>query len=831
MTLDKKMRALRGVPGPTNHRSLLAGAVLSALLALGTGAAYAQQAQTPPTAQNNATGPGDLDAIPEITVTAQFRSQNLQDTPIAITAVTADMLRDRNQTDIAAVAERAPGVNLTTGGLGGAQTTTLSIRGIGQTDFDLGLEPGVGMYVDDVYYGTLFGSLFSLIDLDRVEILRGPQGTLSGKNSEGGALKLYSKQPTADTDGYLEGTFGNFNRREVRAGGNFTLVPDHLYVRLTGVGEHQDGYVRDYDYQCATGKPPVPYEAPGSLSISPNGIAPVGCELSTEGGKQIVGARAVIKYLITDDITDTFIYDDTIDHSDAPPFVLTSQGGYNGPPGSQPINGPGYLNPGAPPNDVAADFVPTQKNAYYNYSTSCGLVGTPYQYCLQPISDLENNGFSNNFVANLPAGLQLTSITAERYIYQKGASDQDGTPLSLLMNAWNLDYRQYSEELRLAGSVTDQIHWVVGAYYFRYNADQNARVSLDGAVNGLATFDFLEFDPVEDVSKSGFAHLEYQPIDALTFTTGVRYTKDFKSFTYGRALAPGYAGTFLDHSVLPINGITGIFSGARTDYSFTADYKIDRDVSVYFSTGTGYKGGGVDPRPFYALQAQPFKPETVTSYEVGLKTFLFDHTIRTNISAYYNFYKDIQLTLNQCPQFVPPGLPDQCALPANVGDAHVKGLEFETEAHFLGGGMFDLSADYIDFNYTSVEAATGITPNMSPPLVPAFKGAAGLQYKFDLGDRLGSITPRVDYQYIMRQQQRAQNLPQTWNPGYGLMNAHISWALPVKDTTVSLEGTNLLNKYYAIVSTYSYPPVSSYNYAGIDPGPPRMVAISVRKTF
>jgi iron complex outermembrane receptor protein len=828
MTLDKKFRAPRGVPGPINHGSLL-GTALCALLALGTSAAYAQQTPAPATAQNPAAST-DLDAIPEIVVTAQFRAQNLQDTPIAITAVTADMLRDRDETDIADVAQRAPGVNLTTGGLGGAQTTTLSIRGVGQTDFDLGLEPGVGIYIDDVYYGTLFGSQFDLIDLDRVEILRGPQGTLAGKNSEGGSLKLYSKQPTADTDGYLEVFFGNYDRLDVHAGGNFTLVPDRVFVRLTGIGEHQNGYVNDYDYQCATGKAPVPYLAPGSAAISPNGIAPVGCLLSTEGGHQIVGGRAVVKWLVTDDITDTFIYDNTIDHSDAPPFVLTNQGGYNGPAGSSAINGPGYLNPGAPANDVAANFVPQQKNAYYNYSTSCGLVGTPYQYCLQPISDLENNGVSNNLVANLPAGLQLTSITSERYIYQKGASDQDGTPLSLLMNAWNLDYRQYSQELRLAGTITDQIHWVLGGYYFRYNAEQNARVSLDGAVNSLATFDFLEFDPVEDVSKSGFAHIEYQPIDALTLTAGVRFTNDLKSFTYGRALAPGYPGTFLADSVLPVNGLTGVFKGNKTNYNVTADYKIDKDISVYFTTGTGYKGGGVDPRPYYALQARPFGPETVTSYEVGLKTFLFDHTIRTNISAYYNFYNDIQLTLNQCPQYVPAGLPEECALPANVGDAHVKGLEWETEAHFLGGGMFDLSADYIDFKYTSIAPGTGVTLNMTTPLVPAFKGATGLQYKFELGN-WGSLTPRVDYSYIMRQQQQAINLPQTWNPGYGLLNAHMSWALPLKDTTISVQGTNLLDKYYAIVKTYSFPPNSNSNYAGIDPGPPRMVAISVRKTF
>ncbi len=110
------------------------------------------------------------------------------------------------------------------------------------------------------------------------------------------------------------------------AGSNFTLIPDKLYVRLTGVGEHQDGYVTSFDYQCATGKAPVPYNSPGSMALAPNGVPPDGCKLSTEGGKTLVGLRAVVKWLVTDGIDDTLTYDDTRDRSDPPPLVLTSQG-------------------------------------------------------------------------------------------------------------------------------------------------------------------------------------------------------------------------------------------------------------------------------------------------------------------------------------------------------------------------------------------------------------------------------------------------------------------------------------------------------------------------
>ncbi len=161
------------------------------------------------------------------------------------------------------------------------------------------------------------------------------------------------------------------------------------------------------------------------------------------------------------------------------------------------------------------------------------------------------------------------------------------------MNTWNVRYRQYSNELRFNGSFLEKFRYTVGAYFFQYSADQNARVSLDGALNGTpvqTTFDFLEFDPVHNDSKSGFVHLEYNPIDALTFTVGGRYTKDFKSFQYGRALAPGYPGTFLDGSVVPVNGLVGIFKGHRNDYSFTAGLQVDTVHQHLLERGQRFQG-------------------------------------------------------------------------------------------------------------------------------------------------------------------------------------------------------------------------------------------------
>ena len=798
-----------------------AAAPVAVAMALAGGApAFAQDAAAAPTSTNAA----DSNQVGEVVVTAQFRAQNVQQTPLAITAVTADMLQARSQNNVATVAEATPGLHLTTGSLGGAQTTQVSIRGVGQLDFNLAVEPGVGMYIDDVYYGTMFGSLFDLIDTDRVEILRGPQGTLSGKNSEGGAIKLYSKKPTDSNSGYVEATLGNYHRNEVRLGANYTIVPGKLFLRVTGIGEFEKGFVKSYDYQCKTGKSPVTtgFNAPPSMALSPNGFGgDDSCLLSRQGGKAVIGARASLRWTPTDDIDDTLIYDVLHDRSDPPPFVLTAQGA---------VNGPTAAAPGAPSPDLAANFVPPA-GSYYNYATYCGLVGTPQMYCVKPQSALDSWGISNNLDWKLgTSGLSVKSITAFRQFSQNAVSDLDGAPITGTQNAWNIKYKQISQELRMNGDLGKTIHWTVGGFYFHSDAEQGARVGIDGAANQIATFDFLEFDPVKATSKSLFGHVEWNPIEPLTLTGGVRYTDDYKFFQYGRALAPGYSGSFLTATVLPLNGVQGTFKGSRVDYRFTADWKFNQDISAYFETATGYKGGGFSPRPYYPQQAQPFNPEVVTAYELGLKSYLFDRKLKMNIAAYYNKYSQIQLTLSQCPNNVPAGAPQNCAMNANVGNATIKGFEVEGEWHPFRGAMIDFSTSYIDFNYTKVDPATLIHLYDKAPYIPEWKFNVGGQYRYEVGD-LGSITPRIDVAYIDTIQVSAINYANTIIPEHTLVNARLTWENNKGDWSLAFSATNIFNKYYAVTAGFGIPPAGSSQYNWIQPGQPRRVAVTLRKTF
>ena len=256
----------------------------------------------------------------EIIVTAQFREQNLQDTPLAITAVSAAMLEARSQTDLAQVARQAPNVSLAPAGQSFGASLIASIRGVGQSDFNPALEPGVGVYVDDVYYATLTGSVLDLLDLERVEVLRGPQGTLSGRNSIGGAIKLFSKRPTGDNSGYVGATYGARNRLDIRASGDFGLA-DGVDVRISGVSKRQKGYVDRLDFGCV-------YPAGDNPAINPADgiprIVPIqsDCVIAREGEVDYSAARAQVRLRPAASIDVNIIADYTYDDRAATPAVI-----------------------------------------------------------------------------------------------------------------------------------------------------------------------------------------------------------------------------------------------------------------------------------------------------------------------------------------------------------------------------------------------------------------------------------------------------------------------------------------------------------------------------
>jgi iron complex outermembrane receptor protein len=793
--------------------------VVAFVAAAGGVPSLAQAGAADAAAQSSASSESSGSQVEEIVVTAQFREQNLQKTPIAITAVSGAMLQARSQTNIQQVASQAPNVTLRTGAANFGPSLVASIRGVGQTDFNPALEPGVGLYVDDVYYATLTGSIFDLLDLDRVEILRGPQGTLAGRNSIGGAIKLYSKRPTGDGSGMAQATYGSRNRIDLRASMDFNLAKD-LDVRIAGVSKQQRGYVTVLDFGCAN--PPGSALNPAVGGVSPT--LPVGgksCVVDHQGEVNYQALRAQLRYHPSDAVDINIIGDYTHDKRSPAASVLT----YADNPRTGAIRGDATAVP------FDSRFL---CGKYCNYASfimpADPANGFPTSTTRSPLTRFDGYGFSAQGDFELSDTLKLTSITAYRHYSSTFTGDDDLSPLPVTSSRSDLRFRFFSQELRLNGAFADNlVEYTLGAYY-------SSQKSIYGTVQDLrwAGLQFASLgDQVPAHSKAAFAHVAVHPTDQLTLTGGIRYTDEDKDYTYSRRFADGTVGQPL---VGALDGVVGKYQKKRVDYRANVQYQWTDSLMTYAQFSTGFKGGGINPRPYFASQVQPFGPETIKAYEVGLKTDAFDHKARFNLSAFYNDYKDMQLTLLSCPQFNPtppgpgvPGLP--CALPANAGDAHVKGIELETSLRPVDGLLIDGSVSYLDFHYTRIDPSAGgvggVLLGYVAPTTSKWKWSVGAQYGIDLGNS-GTLTPRIDAAYQSANFTNAVNAPTNRVPAYTVANARLSWQNPGKDIEISGEVTNLFDKYY-FINTFDL--AASAGYASAVPGRPREWAITVTKHF
>ncbi len=752
------------------------------------------------------------DQVQEVVVTAQFRAERLQDTPISITTVTAAALENRGQSSVDQIAAEAPNVTLRPGANTFGNGMTASIRGVGQFDSSPALEPGVGMYVDDVYYPSLTGANFSLLDLDRVEVLRGPQGTLSGKNSIGGAVKLYSQKPEGH-GGYIEVTYGGYRRTDVRAAGDFTLVPDHLFVRISGVSRSQDGYVDRVDYACAHPGTVYPDTGVPLPSLQTSG----GCKLGGEGGKAYTGGRAALRWLASDALEFNLALDVVNDNSQRQPDVLLQYV----PTSAAEDTLIRVLN--SPDGNPAHGFTPSKfipSNPYTSY-TSLYIPGGTYQsvpvfppYNKSPFvapDEASYHGRGASFTAdwNITESLSLKSISAYRDYNSISSFKDDGTPLIIGMGVLNFQHHHWTQELRLNGSAFNKaIDYTVGGFYLDQQTIMSQRSDLSYS---LPEFAFQARDTLPAHTKAGFLHGVWHATDRLNLALGYRYTQEDKDLSYKR-FSPDSAPPPWTLDVLgltPLNSQVGTYAGSRSDYRASLDYRWTPNFMTYAQFSTGFKGGGVNPRPVTANQVRPFRAETLQAYEIGAKSELWDRRVRLNAALFYSKYKDIQLTLLGCPQLGdPPGTP--CFLPANAGDADVKGAEVEIEARPFRGLILDASASYLNFEYTHIDPMArfgppdpvtgvapeiGITPGMISPYTPRHKGSVGVQYEIPLGES-GSIAPRVDAEYTSEYFSNAVNSVYNEVHGYALMNGHLLWFSPGEIWQASFEVSNLTNRLY-----------------------------------
>jgi iron complex outermembrane receptor protein len=783
--------------------------------------------------------PADEPANGDIVVTAQFREQRLQDTPIAITAISGETLEQRSVSNLSDAAASAPSVVLRPASSAFGNSVTATIRGLGQIDFNPAYEPGVGLYIDDVYYPRLTGANFDLLDVERIEVLRGPQGTLTGKNSEGGAIRFVSRKPTGEGGGYVSATYGSRNRINLRGSADFKLT-DSLFGRISGALAEQGGYVDVIDYGCANPSSGVPSTTGGTK-----------CTKYKMGDVGYRALRGILRYNPSDRL-DVMVSADYISdkhHNGAE--VLLSGSNTN----------PNVATPNGIPLDsrfICGQFCNYAATGHPAASWVAGaipaLAGFPVAATTgSELSTYEGWGVSGNIDFKVTDDIKLTSISAYREWISTFTVDGDLAPTSSQLSNNQLDHWFVSQELRLNARLSSNLDLTVGGYYSdektTYYTLQDIRyvaVATPGGPLPLFPLQFIGNDPVRTKSKALFGTAIFNPIENLTVTAGLRYTKDSKSYTFYRFNLDGRTiNAFLD-PLGTLHGRTATFSGDRWDYRASVDYRLAPEVMVYGTVATGYKAGGVGPRPFNAAQAVSFGPEKVISYEAGVKTDLFDRRMRLNIAAFYQDFTGAQLTLQSCPQFGGPG---PCALPQNAGDAKMKGIEVELFATPVEGLQIDGALSYIDWEWKCVNpGVVGLAPGAcssdpaivgrlaaTPRGLMKWKASAGIQYEADLGSA-GSITPRFEIAYQGRMS-GADLAPVAGSPSdlvgfvpdYTVVNARLTWRNVDKDLDIALEVTNLFDKYY-YYSVFDLTRLGAGVIAG-SPGRPREWAVSVRKKF
>ena len=872
-------------------------------LALGLGLSGVAMAAAPP-AKPAATG----DALDEIVVTAQFREQNLQDTALAITAMSAALLESRNQTNITEITNQAPNVTLKQQGAQFGPAMAASIRGVGQTDFNPAVEPGVGIYVDDVYYATLTGSVLDLLDLERVEILRGPQGTLAGRNSIGGAVKLFSKAPKGDDTGSLQATYGSRNRMDLRASGDFAIT-DTLFARISGVSKKQEGYIDRIDYGCAN--PGNPFGIQSTRATS------AGCIVDRDSNVDFSAVRAALRWLPTDNLEFNLSADYTSDHRN-PTGMLLLQGR----PASYYTNAAAGTRPallenvqptvdGSLLNNAAWSAFQVPAGSYYTYASFTspagayngttnvgGAYATQYNGALlanypmvgstakpgmffdgggsslvvdwklgenlkvKSISAYReySSGFTNDndqspLAAQLGDGtlpfhsfsqelrlngaavdgggsslvvdwklgenLKVKSISAYREYSSGFTNDNDQSPLAAQLGDGTLPFHSFSQELRLNGTAVDgKVEYTVGGYY----SNQSARYQSwqDLRYTGNYPLQFQQNDTTNADSKAVFAHLGYNATDKLSLTTGIRYTEEHKDYTFVRLSRDGTVHPFLGL----LNGLHSNYDGSNVDYRLAAQYRWNDELMTYLQYSTGFKGGGISPRPFVPGQAQPFNPEHLKSLEFGAKTDLFDRKVRVNTAVFYSKYKDLQLGLISCPQFN-NGVGGPCGVIANAGDATIKGGEVEAVFRPVDGLSIDASYSYIDFGYDRLPAGSPYKTSYDAPFMPKHKFSAGMQYEVVMGDK-GTLTPRIDMSYQGGLYTNGNNQPTNYIDSYTLANARLTWKESSGKWESSLELTNITDEWYLNSKGDAYA-----NAGSVDgqPGRPREWALTVTRKF
>ncbi|WP_431469275.1 TonB-dependent receptor [Sphingosinithalassobacter sp. LHW66-3] len=728
----------------------------------------------------------------EIVVVARRREERLIDVPLAVTAISDEDLAKLQAVDLSGIQGTVPNLNLVQG-RGSASNANIFIRGIGQPDALQTFDPAVGVYVDGVYISRINGALFNLFDVERVEVLRGPQGTLYGKNSTGGAVNIVSRKPSV-TDLTAAGsvTYGSYDQLLVNGYVSAPLVDGTVGLSLAGVYDQRDGLVTD----------PVD-----------------GREYND---RDTIAGRAILRALPSDSIELLLSADytrqrpePTVGYATAPLLATSFTTGVR------------VLSPAYPYGE-------------YDYRARTSLA---------PGQGQELDHWGVNLTANidLSDSFTVTSISAYRDLVSDAYIDIDATEFELGDVFVGIDQYQFSQELQLKYS-SDRLNGVFGLYYLYEKVTSHQEAYADDLFEltpavGYAFTRFIDDDQRLN-SYAAYGQLTYDLTDQFSVTGGLRYTKEEKRYdrytvtASSLALLNGLSFRFPDDLPAPYNATNEATFDAWTP-SVTLSYKPTRDTLLYVSASRGFKSGGFNGRVNSlndvtevvdgVTTIRPyFEPETVWTYEGGAKGRFLDGRVNLSGAVFYSDYRDFQARVGAGNNTGTGG-----ALPVlNAGKLRIWGFEFEADVRpvpewSVRTSFGYLNADYLEFDDARRAPASAFSCNPTgneivcePAFAPPITLSFATDYTIDLGNA-GGITFGGDLRFVDKHYLSIDNRPGLTEDGYELANAFVQYTTEdgrfylrggVKNLTGSLYKTdgqefssigNIQTAYYGDPRTWS----------------------------
>lgn len=716
------------------YRTILLGGTA---LALTTTVALAQDAAPPPAAD-------EAGKIEKVTVTARRTKENQQKVPASVSSFSEKSLDRIGATDVTGLQGAIPNANIAQG-RGSSNATNIYIRGVGQPDALQTFDPAVGVYVDDVYLSRIRGTQFELMDIERLEVLRGPQGTLYGKNTIGGALKVITRRPTDESKGAASFTVGSYGELV----GNGTIsggLTDTLAASASLLIGSRDGYVEN----------PV-----------------TDAEYNDRG----VGAGRV---KLAWDPSEDFQLDVSFDYAEEDAALNVGQATNTL---TTILGVPLLVVPATPPE--------------FNFETRT-TPGLPNS------TEMTHWGGSASATWDLDDAWTLRSITAYRELQNRDYVDIDATQLELGDVLVDVDQNQTSQELQLLYAGTN---WklVSGLYYLRENIVSHQEAYADDYLGGFLggnTFLRTVDDDLQTTSWAAFANAVFALTDTVNLSTGIRYTEEEKE--YFRTTS-----TFSNSALF-----NGTFAFSRTESwenvspMVSLDWQANDNTLLYARYATGFKSGGFNGRANAAGEDQPYDPETLDSYEVGVKSDWADGTVRTNITAFYNDYTDFQARVSRSVTSPTQPIPAIDFAVLNAGGLEIYGAELEFLAYPVPELRLDASIGYLHAEYTEFfEVRAGpVTIDRSwqtPAFSPEWTMRFGGQYEWSLGD-MGSLTLGAAARFRSEMALAVDNanltsraiFPGMWQDDFWVYDAQLVWANDNETLLAGLYARNLSDEVY-----------------------------------